>query len=628
MERNVQRKGLTNLLLLFVAAVVSGFLSKFSSSLCDEVATVFLWLGFLVSAMSYFQMRLEARESLEKLEMEELARTAHRTSIFETADAESFPARRARDQFEKWLVPAFTVLLLILQSVAAWALWRRVLNPPVADVYAPGVAIAAIFVGSFLMLFIAGRFAASFARLEDQRLLRPSASYMLLGAYLTIVSAAGISLVYFHHERVDLYAARVLCAILTLAAAETLINLILEVYRPRVRGKSARLLYDSRLVGLLGQPEGLFTTAAQAIDYQFGFKVSETWFYKFLERSLSWLILVQVGVLMLSTCVVFIEPHEEALLERFGKPVAGREVLKPGLALTYPWPIDRVHRFQTQQIKTFSVGYIPDPEKEKETVVLWTVSHTKEEYNLIVASREREVSTNASGSQAVPVSLLTVSIPVQYRIKDIVQWARGHTDGASLLEKIASREVNRHLVSVDLLEIMSTGREAAAAVLRSRIQKLADDRKLGIEVTYVGLRDIHPPIGVETVKVAEAFESVVGAEQQRAAQILLGEGIAAKTNALATAEATRIREDAAAYSLRRTNSATASAEQFRDQIKAFDAAPVIYPERFYLQTVARAMQGPRKYILAVTNAHEVFQLNLETKIRNDLLDVPVPPPKK
>src|SRR5207244_4187178 len=124
--------------------------------------------------------------------------------------------------------------------------------------------------------------------------------------------------------KTDFYLARVLCGLLGLVAIETLLNLLLEIYRPRVTGKIERPLYESRLVGLLGQPEGLITTAAQALDYQFGFKVSDTWFYRFLETRIVWLLLLQVGVLFLSTTVVFIEAGEQGLLEHFGKPVEGR----------------------------------------------------------------------------------------------------------------------------------------------------------------------------------------------------------------------------------------------------------------------------------------------------------------
>src|SRR5439155_10830028 len=107
------------------------------------------------------------------------------------------------------------------------------------------------------------------------------------------------------------------------------------------QGKLERPLYESRLVGLLGQPEGLITTAAQALDYQFGFKVSDTWFYRFFEKALAWLLLLQLGVLLLSSCVVFVESGEQVLLERFGRPVAGRAVLGPGAHLKLPWPVDQ-----------------------------------------------------------------------------------------------------------------------------------------------------------------------------------------------------------------------------------------------------------------------------------------------
>ena len=121
-------------------------------------------------------------------------------------------------------------------------------------------------------------------------------------------------------------------------AAEILVTLLLEIYRPRVKGKVARPLYDSRLVGLLAQPESLFTTAAQTLDYQFGFKVSETWFFQLLKKNLPVLLLAQLAVLLLSTCVVFVDAGEQAVLEHFGKPVRGR--LTPGAHFKLPWPAD------------------------------------------------------------------------------------------------------------------------------------------------------------------------------------------------------------------------------------------------------------------------------------------------
>jgi membrane protease subunit HflK len=393
-----------------------------------------------------------------------------------------------------------------------------------------------------------------------------------------------------------------------------------------VKGKVERPLYESRLVGLLGQPEGLITTAAQALDYQFGFKVSDTWFYRFLEKALLWLLLLQVGVLFLSTSVVFIEPGEQGLLERFGQPVGKGVVLDPGPHLKFPWPMDKVYRFRTREIQSLNVGFVPDPQREKERTILWNVPHYKTEFNLLVASRDQQssVSTNQpTDEKAVPVSLLTVSIPVQYQIANVHDWAYNHENASELLEQLATREVVRYLVGVDLLDIMSSGRQKAAAELRDRIQARAEELKLGVNILLVGLQDIHPP-----VKVADAYQAVVGARQEVESKILKAEGEAARTVPLAQAEAQKKVREAQADAQRRIISAVAQAAQFTNQIAAYNASPVVYPQRLYLQKLAHASAGTRKYIVAPTNTAEVIQLDLQDKLRPDLLDVTVPPVNK
>jgi len=397
---------------------------------------------------------------------------------------------------------------------------------------------------------------------------------------------------------------------------------VLELYRPRVKGKIERPLYDSRLVGLLGQPEGLITTAAQALDYQFGFNVSETGFYRFFEKWLLWLLLAQAAVLILSTGVVFIEAGEEGLLEHFGKPVEGRTVLGPGAHLKWPWPIDKVYRFRTEQIQSFEIGTAPDAIKFETGVVLWTVQHTKED-NFLVANRETTTieATNAAASKRTPpVSLLTGTIPVQFQITNLVAWAYNNEDAPSLLEDLATREVVRYLVGVDMNEIMSHGRMEAAQNLADRIQTISDQRKLGAKIISVGLQDLHPP-----VKVAPDYEKVVGAIHTKQAKILAARADDIKTNALADAQAVTILNRANADRAEREIRALSQAALFTNQIPAFQAAPSVYAQRAYLQTFARATANARKYILLTTNTHNVLTFDLQEKIREDILSaIPAP----
>ena len=615
MEKNHHKIGLINWIILLVATIVAVVLARFLGSTSALAAAFILATGFLVAIVSYFQMRLEERERLEKLEFEELVKSKSSESLF-TTEADTFAARRSREQFERFFVPGLTLLLVLLQAAAIYWEWRnfRTVTPLVEARAAIAISVLGLLT---LVLFIFGKYSSSLAGLEKQRLLRPSASYLLLSAYLCALVALSIGLVVWGGiARADFYAARIFILLLGLIALELVVSLILEIYRPRVRGKAERLLYESRVVGLLGQPEGVFSTAAHALDYQFGFKVSETWFYRFLEKALAGIIVAQIVLLLLSTSVVFIGTGEQGLIERFGRPVSSIP-LEPGMHFKLPWPIDELNRIATREVQTFNIGFVPDERLEREKTVLWTRPHYKEEFNLLVASSE-QISTNQAGQQNVPANLLTVSIPVQYQISDVKAWAYNHADAGQLLEKIATREVVLYLVGVDLIEIMSSGRLKAAQELRERIQARANELKLGVNILFVGLQDIHPP-----VKVAEEFQKVVGATQEKEGRILNAQGYRAKTLPAAEAEAQRKIRDAESYQLTRIAAAVARAAQFTNQITAFTASPTVYPQRLYLQTFARGAAGARKIIIASTNA-EVLQLNLEDKIRPDLLDVTVP----
>src|SRR5271170_2012234 len=414
MDRNAAKNGLVNLVAVGAVFIAALGVTYYAHSLAGQVASLFLGLGALVAFISWFQMRLEENERLEKLEIDELVRGKGGSALFEAKDAEVFPAQQAREQFEKYFVPGFGVLLLLLEAGGAWLLWRWISKatgvvPP--DRAMPALSLFAIFA---LLLFLFGRFSVTLARLENHRLLRPGANFILLGAYICFFTALGIAGLKVEFPKADLYVARALMVLLGLMATEMLIALLLEIYRPRVKGKISRPIYDSRLTGLLAQPESLFTTAAQALDYQFGFNVSETWFFRLLQKNLAYLILAQLAVLFLSTCVVFVDAGEQVVLEHFGKPMDAP--LTAGAHFKLPWPIDKTYRYRTEQIQTIYVGFTPDEGKDEQNVILWTIPHNQEQ-NFLVGNRatamiQNEDTDTGDALKAPPVSLITVSIPV------------------------------------------------------------------------------------------------------------------------------------------------------------------------------------------------------------------------
>ncbi len=621
MERNIQKNGLVNLaaaLFIFLAAFG---VTVYSGSLAGQVASVFLGVSVLVAFISWFQMRLEENERLEKLEMDELARSRG-ASLFETRDGGSFPAQNARQQFEKFFVPGFAVLFLLMEAGGAWLLWHwsgKASLPTIRPTTAtPSLSLFAIFA---LLLFLFGRFSVTIARLENHRLLRPSAGFLLAGAYICAFTAAAIAGVELKFPKADFWVARGLCVLLGLMAAENLLTLLLEIYRPRIKGKVGRPLYESRAVGILGQPEGLFSTAAATLDYQFGFKVSETWFFQAAKRNIMALLLIQFAALVLSTTVIFVNTGEQAVLEHFGTPVA---VLNAGAHFKLPWPLDHAYRYRTDQIQSFAVGYTPDAQSEAANTVLWTVPHANEQ-NFLVANRSTVTnldfgSDTNGGANVQAIGFVTVSIPVQYQIVNITNWVYKNSDPEPLLQDLATREIIHYLAGIDLNQLLSQGRLEAADILRQHIQDSADAHSLGAKIVFVGLQDIHPPTASE---VASTYEKVIGAEQTRLAKVYSAVADAIRTNAIAEGQAFALTNAAEAQRVQLVTSKTAEAALFTNQIPAFEAAPSVFRERLYLENFAAATAGARKYVLLTTNTQDVIIFDLEDKIRASLENLTV-----
>ncbi len=613
MERNTQKNGAVNLAVAMAVLVAAIAVTTLVKSLAGYAASVFLGLGAAVAFVSWFQMRLQENERLEKLELDELARSRG-ASLFDAKDSGSFPARNAREQFEKFIVPGFVILLLLAEAAAAWFFWQWSGRNPATIVGVNATAALSLFAIFALVLFVFGRFSVTIARLEKHRLLQPGASFLLAGAYVCALVAAGIAGVEAKHAYADFWVARILCVLLALLAVENLLTLLLEIYRPRVKGKIVRPLYDSRVAGLLAQPESLFTTAAATLDYQFGFKVSETWIFQALKKNLPAFLLIQIAVLILSTMFVFVDAGEQAVLEHNGKPAG---VLMPGAHFKRPWPMDKVYRFRTEQIQSFAVGYTPDERSDASPVVLWTVAHAKEE-NFLVGNKSPIVSSDTNTANAKPIGLITVSIPVQFQIVNVTNWVYKNSNPDELLQALANREVVRYLAGSDLNEILSQGRLAAASALREKIQAAADERQLGVQIVFVGLQDIHPPTASE---VAATYEKVVGAQQTKLAIILTAESGAIRAKALADAAAFTLTNVADAKRVTLVTTKFAQAAAFTNQIPAFAAAPDVYRQRLYLQSFDDATRNARKYILLVTNTQDVVIFDLQDKIRDDLMNL-------
>jgi regulator of protease activity HflC (stomatin/prohibitin superfamily) len=333
-------------------------------------------------------------------------------------------------------------------------------------------------------------------------------------------------------EHAIAYALPVLMVVL---GAETLINLVLDIYRPRAPGVEARASFDSRLLGLISEPGGIAHSLAEALNYQFGFKVSQTWFYQLLQRAFVWLVAVGAVAVWMLTCFVVVRPYERAIIERFGRQIDPQHPLEPGLHFKWPAPIDLARKYNTDQLHEFYVGYRdfdqPKREVQEDVVELWTDRQHggRDHFDFVISPTPPEELQKRTGEALPPERerraaaderaaqhLVRMVAVVQYKIdpQKLAQFTQHLESPHAALRKIAWNELMRFAAANHIDALMGEVRDEAGLFLRRRIDERAAELQLGVHIIYVGLLQVHP-----TKEVAESFRSVVTAQQQKIAEI-------------------------------------------------------------------------------------------------------------
>jgi len=259
------------------------------------------------------------------------------------------------------------------------------------------------------------------------------------------------------------------------------------------------------------------------------------------------------------------------------------------------------------------------------TPILWTQEHWKAEHPFLLpveagANTAQVVSEDAQpGSEAPAVNLdqLVIAVNVQYRIADVATYGYGqrysYESPRELLEALCNRVVLHYASTHDLNTVLGPGRQATVQALQGEIQSEANRYELGVEVTFVGMVAVHPPI-----EVADAFEKVISAVQDKQASILKARGEANATVAQAQGQREVTVAQAQAYKTQRSLVAKAESQRFGQQVEAYVAGGSVYVEREYLSVLDEMLGGMRKYVLGSERAGDfVFEVDLKEKLEPD-----------
>jgi regulator of protease activity HflC (stomatin/prohibitin superfamily) len=668
---------LVSLILSIIFFGIAFFLGRWSGFVAVSAVSWLILsvaLAWFVLCLQFYQRSLAEQE---KLDAGQLVRDEKTSAIFQARSERATllsVAQRRLEIFEKWFIPIFAAIIAAFQIGIGLYLLKSFGTGIEAELKNPllcGICLAAIAFMSFLM----SRYATGMSAQPEWKPLRAGGSFLLGVAVMCFILAVLLAVAHLFNKYWPVNGmALVIPGLLVVLGAETAVNLVLDIYRPRLKGRYSRSAFDSRLLGVINEPGGILRSFADAIDYQFGYKASQTWFYKLLEQAIVPLVLFGAVTLYLFSCVVVVAPDEQAIVEHFGNPVneAGEvRLLGPGLAFKWPWPIGIVYKHPTKRILEISIGFVPkvDPNGQVERKpLLWGQAHYEKEYKLLVASQQSGIKPTAG---TVPVSLVIAAVPVQYRIKDLYSFVYNHCEPEKILESICYRELTKFAASAKIESgdeadldhsLLGIGRAEAGKILTERIQDAADKEGLGIEIVFLGLQGVHPP-----PEVAAAYQEVVGAVQKKQALILDAQaqrnktlstlvGSVEKADALyklalkyRQAEDVNSPEDIESlgkqldiafeeakglifktlresqrYAFEKETLAKGTGLRFAGQFKAYRAAPEIYLQEQRLAMLEKALDGVRKYVVvADQNDTQITIIDLQEKLSPSIYDTGV-----
>jgi len=526
--------GLITQLAIAIGMALLGLYAEVSAM---YAATWHLFAGAAIWLILWLTYKQHQLERLEALEAEQLAQSDEEAArLFDEAGQQLALARKRLENFYKYGLTVISVIVAAyLLAVGGGLAWSNYEAAPLADdapVLAEGADALIVALLSALIAFVAfivGRYVSGMTREPAWRLLRGGAGFMMGSALIGVLITAAAVGAFFDQPVGFTLLAVVIPAFMAVLGLEMVLALLLSVYRPRKTGEPVRPAFDSRILGWLSSPESIGRIISETLNYQFGFEISRSWFYRLLARAITPLMLIAALVLILLSSIVIVAPQQQAVITRFGAVVG--EPVGPGLHLKLPWPVGGAEKYDTQRVRTIAVGST-DHVAEEQVVeqrghdhghehnqtgerglpdhLLWSDEDGHQGGDFLLTAPPR---LDVAGE--VPAGfgeLVGARMRVQYRIADVKQYATSVTSPQTLLADLADREMNAYFATRSIETVLSGGRLEASDEIQQRLQAAVDRSGLGFRIMGVALVHVHPPQGRNVVS---AFHAKVAASEDR-----------------------------------------------------------------------------------------------------------------
>jgi modulator of FtsH protease HflK len=278
-----------------------------------------------------------------------------------------------------------------------------------------------------------------------------------------------------------------------------------------------------------------------------------------------WLGLAALLVLgaYLATGVYVVDTDEEAVVRRFGAPVAE---VGPGMHYRLPWPVDQVDVLKTTSVMKTGVGFVLRGDSED-------------------AIDGMEVLTGDT-------NILSIALALQYVIQDPTDFLFGTESAEALIGGIAEAALTETVLSMPVDEVLTTGRLAIQDQVKRATQARLDEYHSGVRITSSNIMTI-----TLDKSVAEAFQEVTDAmadrEKSRNEARMYANNLIPKTRG----EAHALVREAQGFRQERVAQAVGNTSRFLALLQEYRKAPEITQARLYLEAMEEILPEVTMYVI-------------------------------
>ncbi|MCL5272605.1 MAG: FtsH protease activity modulator HflK [Gammaproteobacteria bacterium] len=189
-------------------------------------------------------------------------------------------------------------------------------------------------------------------------------------------------------------------------------------------------------------------------------------------------------------------------------------------------------------------------------------------------------------------NLVAVSLAVQYRISDLQQYLFNVANPEESLQQATSSALRQVVGTTTLDQIITEGREVWGNSVQDTLVKTLDIYKPGISIVNVSPQPARAPESVQ-----DAFDDAIKAQEDEKRFKEQAYAYAAKVVPIAEGNASRIEQEAQAFSKQVVLRAQGEVAEFLALLPHYVAGPQLMSERMYLETMQKVLSNTTKIIV-------------------------------